>query len=264
MSMPTEHGIRPLTNIREVKAGSFIFERPLALSPAFCDEVIERFEAYPEHQHAGRIGQLRVEDPGVKSTTDLVVSNKEDWKDADRMFFRSLAIAIKEFRETFPYFKGPFKDVGYQIQRYRVGDFYHWHIDGGSHEFSLRQLVALWYLNDVAGPGGRDPVSVSGRQHPAPTRQVDPVSPLLDPRAPGGGAEGGGQVHRHHLGGVCLKPVLPWGVALVFFSSALHQDTKPYRGRQDVGGPRPTRTAVFQTAYGVQTRSNAWAPVGWR
>jgi len=154
MSMPTEHGIRPLTNIREVKAGSFIFERPLALSPAFCDEVIERFEAYPEHQHAGRIGQLRVEDPGVKSTTDLVVSNKEDWKDADRMFFRSLAIAIKEFRETFPYFKGPFKDVGYQIQRYRVGDFYHWHIDGSSHEFSQRQLVALWYLNDVAGPGG--------------------------------------------------------------------------------------------------------------
>jgi len=147
-------GIRPLTNIREVKAGSFIFERPLALSPAFCDAVIERFEAYPEHQHAGRIGQLRIEDPGVKSTTDLVVSNKEDWKDVDRMFFRSLAAAIKEFRETFPYFKGPFKDVGYQIQRYRAGDFYHWHIDGGSHEFSQRQLVALWYLNDVAGPGG--------------------------------------------------------------------------------------------------------------
>ncbi|WP_089725342.1 2OG-Fe(II) oxygenase family protein [Candidatus Thiosymbion oneisti] len=154
MSMPTECGIRPLTNIREVKAGSFIFERPLALSPAFCDEVIERFEAHPEHQHAGRIGQLRIEDSGVKSTTDLVVSNKENWKDVDQMFFRSLAVAMREFRETFPYFKGPFKDVGYQIQRYRTGDFYHWHIDGGSHEFSQRQLVALWYLNDVAGPGG--------------------------------------------------------------------------------------------------------------
>ncbi|WP_133511373.1 2OG-Fe(II) oxygenase family protein [Candidatus Thiosymbion oneisti] len=154
MSMPIECGIRPLTNIREVKAGSFIFERPLALSPAFCDEVIERFEAHPEHQHAGRIGQLRIEDSGVKSTTDLVVSNKENWKDVDQMFFRSLAVAMREFRETFPYFKGPFKDVGYQIQRYRAGDFYHWHIDGGSHEFSQRQLVALWYLNDVAGPGG--------------------------------------------------------------------------------------------------------------
>jgi len=44
--------------------------------------------------------------------------------------------------------------VGYQVQRYRPGEFYHWHIDGGSHEFSQRQLVALWYLNDVSGPGG--------------------------------------------------------------------------------------------------------------
>lgn len=150
MNTPTER----LTNIREIEAGSFIFERPLALSPAFCDEVIERFEAHPEQQYAGRIGQLRVAELGVKSTTDLVVSNKEDWKDVDRMFFRSLAVAMQKFRETFPYFKGPFKDIGYQIQRYRAGEFYHWHIDGGSHEFSQRQLVALWYLNDVAGPGG--------------------------------------------------------------------------------------------------------------
>lgn len=141
-------------SIREVKAGSFIFERPLALSPAFCKEVIERFEAHPEQQHAGRIGQTRVEDPGVKATTDLVVSNKEDWRDVDRMFFRSLAVTLGKFREAFPYFQGSFKDVGYQVQRYRPGEFYHWHIDGGSHEFSQRQLVALWYLNDVAGPGG--------------------------------------------------------------------------------------------------------------
>ena len=34
------------------------------------------------------------------------------------------------------------------------GEFYHWHIDGGSHEMSHRQLVAIWYLNDVEGPGG--------------------------------------------------------------------------------------------------------------
>jgi hypothetical protein len=83
-----------------------------------------------------------------------VVSNKPDWEDVDQMLFRSLAAALREFRETFPYFKGPFKDMGYQIQRYLPGEFYHWHIDGGSHEFSQRQLVALWYLNDVPGPGG--------------------------------------------------------------------------------------------------------------
>jgi len=70
------------------------------------------------------------------------------------MFFRCMGAALREFRETFPYFKGPFKDLGYQVQRYREGEYYHWHIDGGSHQFSQRQLVALWYLNDVPGPGG--------------------------------------------------------------------------------------------------------------
>ncbi len=154
MTAVFERTIQPLSTIREVKAGSFIFERPLALPPAFCDAVIERFEAQPEYQYAGRVGQLRTEDPGVKRTTDLVVSNKPDWKDVDQMFFGSLAAAIKEFREAYSYFKGPFKDEGYQVQRYRPGEYYHWHVDGGSHELSQRQLVVLWYLNDVPGPGG--------------------------------------------------------------------------------------------------------------
>lgn len=154
MSTTAERLLNSLSTIREVKAGSFIFERPLALPPAFCEEVIDRFEAHPEQQHDGRIGQIRVKDRSVKITTDLVVSDKEDWKDVDRMFFRSLVAALREFRETFPYFKGSFKDMGYQVQRYRPGERYRWHIDGGSHEFSQRQLVALWYLNDVPGPGG--------------------------------------------------------------------------------------------------------------
>jgi Rps23 Pro-64 3,4-dihydroxylase Tpa1-like proline 4-hydroxylase len=151
---PFDREMVPLPSIREVRPGSFIFARPNALPPSFCDEVIARFEAHPEQQHEGRIGQIQARDPSVKATTDLVVSNKEDWQDVDQMFFRSLAAALREFRETYPYFKGPFKDMGYQVQRYLPGDFYHWHIDGGSHEFSQRQLVALWYLNEVPGPGG--------------------------------------------------------------------------------------------------------------
>lgn len=147
-------GTRGLRTLRELKPGSFVFERPLALPPAFCEEVIARFEANPEQQYAGRIGQLREEDHSVKKTTDLVVSNKDNWKDADQLFFRSLGAAMLELRTAFPYFQGPFKDIGYQVQRYRPGEYYHWHIDGGSHELSQRQLVAIWYLNDVPGPGG--------------------------------------------------------------------------------------------------------------
>jgi hypothetical protein len=151
---PIERDIVPLRTIREVKPGSFIYERPGALPGDWCEEMIRRFEAHPEQQNPGRIGQVQDLDQGIKKTMDLVVSNKEDWKDVDQALFRCLAAALKEFRETFPYFKGPFKDMGYQIQRYLPGEFYHWHIDGGSHQFSQRQLVALWYLNDVPGPGG--------------------------------------------------------------------------------------------------------------
>jgi len=144
----------PLKTLREIKPNSFIFEKVQALSPALCNDMIARFEAHTDEQYAGRIGQTVNQDQSVKKTTDLVVSGKEHWKDIDRALFQSLGKAILEFRETFPYFKGSFKDMGYGIQRYLPNEYYHWHIDGGSHDFSQRQLVALWYLNDVPGPGG--------------------------------------------------------------------------------------------------------------
>ncbi|WJW74334.1 2OG-Fe(II) oxygenase [Thiohalobacter sp. IOR34] len=144
----------PLQSIREVSPNSFIFEKPGALPGFLCRDMIARFEASEEEQYAGRIGQTRHQDQQIKRTTDLVVSGKPHWQDVDRNLFRSLGLALKEFREAFPYFKGPFKDMGYQIQRYQPGEYYQWHIDGGSHEFAQRQLVALWYLNDVPGPGG--------------------------------------------------------------------------------------------------------------
>ena len=152
--MSVERQVGVLPTIREVAPNSFIFERPGALPASFCEEVVRRFEAQPEYHHAGRIGQTRSKDPSIKKTTDLVVSDKPDWKDIDKGFFQCVAAALKEFREVYPYFKGPFKDMGYQVQRYLPGEYYHWHIDGGSHEFSQRQLVVLWYLNDVPGPGG--------------------------------------------------------------------------------------------------------------
>ncbi len=144
----------PLKSIREVKPNTFIFEQPHALGPELCEDMIARFEAHTDEQYQGRIGQTISEERTVKKTTDLVVSGKDHWKDVDRALFTSLGRAILEFRETFPYFKGPFKDMGYNLQRYQPNEFYHWHIDGGSHEFSQRQLVAIWYLNDVSSPGG--------------------------------------------------------------------------------------------------------------
>jgi hypothetical protein len=143
-----------LRTITEVKANTFIFEKQRALPVDVCNEMIRRFVQYPDEQYQGRIGQMVYQDQGIKKSTDLVVSGKSHWKDIDQALFRSLGLAMKELRETYPYFKGPFKDVGYAIQRTGPGEYYHWHIDGGSHEFSQRQLVAVWYLNDVEGPVG--------------------------------------------------------------------------------------------------------------
>ncbi len=143
-----------LTTLVEVKPNTFIFEKQQALDSTLCSDMIARFEQATDEQYKGRIGQQAGEDQGIKKTMDLVVSGKEHWKDVDHALFTSLKTALFEFREAFPFFKGPFKDMGYGLQRYQPGEYYHWHIDGGSHDFSHRQLVAIWYLNDVAGPGG--------------------------------------------------------------------------------------------------------------
>ena len=145
---------QPLRTIHEIKPGSFIFEQPGSLPTSFCAEVIRCFENAEEEQYEGRIGQQANKDASIKKSTDLVISGKAHWQDTDRTLFRALGQAIREFRERYPFFKGPFKDMGYGIQRTRAGEYYHWHVDGGSHDFSHRQLVAIWYLNDIAGPGG--------------------------------------------------------------------------------------------------------------
>ncbi len=145
---------KSLQTIEEVKPYSFVFEKRNALTNEFCQDIIERFEKDKKGQYKGRIGQLADKDESIKKSTDLLVSGKEHWKDVDKALFQSLGKTILEFRETYPFFKGPFKDMGYGVQRTNPGEHYHWHIDGGSHDFSHRQLVAIWYLNDVEGPGG--------------------------------------------------------------------------------------------------------------
>ncbi len=153
-----------LVTIREVKENSFIFEKENALATEFCEDVIQRFESNQQDQYQGRIGQMAGQDNSIKKSTDLVVSGKQHWHDVDRALFKSLGIAIREFRAQYPYFNGPFKDMGYGLQRTDPGEYYHWHIDGGSHDFSHRQLVAIWYLNDVEGPGGETEFSFQNVQ----------------------------------------------------------------------------------------------------
>lgn len=144
----------PLNSIKEIKAGSFIYIKENALGSDICNEMIRRFEDNKDDQYKGRIGQNFQQDHSIKKSTDIALSAHEHWKDITQELFRSLNLSLREFSEAFPFFQGPFKDVGYAMQRSRENEYYNWHIDGGSHDFADRQLVALWYLNDVPGPGG--------------------------------------------------------------------------------------------------------------
>ena len=150
-----QHQHRPLpTAINELRSLSFVFEVQDGLPKAVCREMIRRFEMRKEQQYEGLIGQRQWKQRAIKKSTDLTISGKADWKDIDAMLFASMARTIGAFRDRYSYFRGRFKDLGYVMQRTLPGEYYHWHIDGGSHEFSERQLVAIWYLNDVEGPGG--------------------------------------------------------------------------------------------------------------
>ncbi len=138
----------------EILPNSHIFICEQALSAAQCSDIVSRFESHSAEHYPGRIGQSEKENVQIKRSTDLVVSGKQHWQDVDRALFSSLGQALKVIRQQYHFFGGKFKDYGYAIQRTNPGEFFHWHVDGGSHSFADRQLVAIWYLNDVDGPGG--------------------------------------------------------------------------------------------------------------
>lgn len=141
--------------MREVKPLSFIYELPGALPRDVCREMIRRFEDNTAQHYPGRIGQTGIEAADIKKSTDLRISGRPDWKDLDDLLAQSLTRAFHGVRTGFPFFAAnAFKDLGYNLQRTHPGEYYHWHVDGGPGEFSQRQLVAIWYLNDVPGPGG--------------------------------------------------------------------------------------------------------------
>ena len=139
----------------EVSPHSFIYEINNALPAAACADAIDRFEAAKDDHVQGRIGEGQTEEQSIKRSTDLRISGRDEWQDVDQGLFASLQTALLEMAKLHPFFaSNSFRDMGYQLQRTLPGEFYHWHVDGGPGEFSQRQLVAIWYLNDVPGPGG--------------------------------------------------------------------------------------------------------------
>ncbi len=144
--------------LSEVEPGSFVYEVRHALPDEACQDMIRRFEAKPEQQYPGRIGPQQQHEHSIKRSTDLRISGRHNWREVDEGLFLSLRTALDALSAIHPFFaSNSFRDMGYNMQRTRPGEFYHRHVDSGAGEFSQRQLVAIWYLNDVDGPRGGKP-----------------------------------------------------------------------------------------------------------
>ena len=142
-------------NFRELKQGSFIYALDQALDANTCQKMISRFEKHPEQQYIGRIGQNAELAKSVKQSTDLRISGNTAWADVDKELQQSLGLGLSLVAGLHPFFAAnQFRDIGYNMQRTGKSDYYHWHVDSGPGEFSKRQLVAIWYLNEAPESGG--------------------------------------------------------------------------------------------------------------
>lgn len=127
------------------------------LTPEFCNHCIEKFQS-DSRVYQGRTGIGTILD--VKRSKDLVISQLDDWKDEDKVFFDSLnkylTIYIEDNHEMrIGAHREHLVDGGYQIQETQPGDFYVWHGDFSKNNVDNgpRLLTFIWYLNDVNGDG---------------------------------------------------------------------------------------------------------------
>ena len=122
------------------------------LDKDFCEHCIEKFKQ-DENKYQGFIG--RGVDLNTKRSMDLYISDTEEWKEEDTIFFKSLSKNLDSYREWVPDPDGSYsmnyssEDTGYQIQETKPGDFYHWHHD----QLETRRLTFIWYLNDIEEDG---------------------------------------------------------------------------------------------------------------
>ena len=138
---------------KKTKFSDFIYIKRDALPKSFCDNVIEKFEQ-DDRKRQGQVGSgVHLE---IKRSSDLSITELEDWKSYDQAFFRCLNTQLKKYIRFLPeeYVKYSAlnelgNDTGYQIQRTKPGDYYIWHHD----QTKTRLVTFIWYLNDVKDGG---------------------------------------------------------------------------------------------------------------
>jgi hypothetical protein len=143
----------------------YIYECHDIVPRTLCQEIIEKFENDPS-KFEGCVGvDVQVVDEDIKKSTDLCIFDEPGWKSIYGHLEHLLATGIYKYFDYL--FHGPFAGVdcfirntfsgdadninitGLQIQRYKVGDFFKWHVDSLS---GVSRIFAfIIYLNDNNG-----------------------------------------------------------------------------------------------------------------
>ena len=136
----------------------YIYEAHNIVPRALCEEIMEKFENDPDKE-PGTVGVGKVFET-FKKTIDLQVYTKPEWKMINDQIQLHLVSGIKKYFEYL--FINAFhrddhhileKTFGYniaitnfQVQRYKVGDFFGWHVDDKIGD--KRLLAFIIYFND--------------------------------------------------------------------------------------------------------------------
>ena len=136
----------------------YIYEAHNIVPRALCEEIIEKFENDPDKK-PGEVGSGQVFHI-YKKTIDLQVYTKPEWKMINDQIELHLFSGIKKYFEylLINAFHGDdhhilekmFGDnitiTNFQVQRYKVGDYFTWHVDDKIGD--KRLLAFIIYLND--------------------------------------------------------------------------------------------------------------------
>ena len=169
-----------------MKFEDFIYVKDNVLSQSICDEIIIRYEE-DERKSPGLVGIVgndRVVDKTLKTSTDLFITDLEEWKDIDDMMAKLVSECIQNYlNRCFKFFNNlnprpnpfrstKFEDRGYNVKSYDPGGFFHWHDDFTLDDKNFPRMVAmLFYLNNV-GQGGYTEFINGRKVHPSVGRLV--------------------------------------------------------------------------------------------
>ncbi len=141
---------------------SFIWSSSQSLTKEFCEHCISKFNSDKRVYEA--MAGFRIQ-TDLKTGKDLVISEHDDWKSEDKVFYESIHSSVSKYQEyinhNLPHHQNEvaimkskiYGDTGYQIQKTEPSQFYDWHSDALVIGNQVRVLTFIWYLNTITEDG---------------------------------------------------------------------------------------------------------------